>query len=344
MQSRNLDKVIVGQRITFDHICAGQKIDYFGQGGTLEIMDKQSLYHVSYSQTRYVSFEKVTRNRIHRHSFYEPCIVISGTGEFEHDSHIFALHEGDLFIADPGIYHEIRSLKSRDLKLYFFTLNITKTREPTRTNRRTQLSQRSLADFLLNHRVHLPSQSHLVPLFEHAMKVARRGTNYQQDGFYHEASLLLLHQIVSALTDSALLSEEDYSDHIQKNKIVEFIENQLHQPLRVTELAQACGMSERTLRRKWRNWSARTLTDEINQRRMERACYLLLLPDISIADVGYQVGIWNPAQFSRIFKKIKGSSPKVYRQRYLDKIPSGLSGQLPFQTEFLDGDNTERYS
>ena len=249
-----------------------------------------------------------------------------------------------MFIADPGIYHEIRSLESRDLKLYFLTLNITRTREPAATKRRTQLSQRLLADFLLNHRVHLRGQSHLVPLFEHAAKLVGRDTNYQQDRYYHEASLLLLRQIVSALTDSALLSEEEYSDHVQKIKIVELIENRLDQPLRITELARACRMSERTLRRKWKNWSTCTLTEEINRRRIERARHLLLLPDIAIADVGYQVGVPSAAQFSRLFKETKKMTPKAYRRRYLDKVPCGLSGQLPYKTEFLDGETTEHDS
>ena len=75
------------------------------------------LYYAALSATRYVSFERVTRNRIHRHSFFEPCIVVSGEGEFEHGSKVFALREGDLFIANPGIYHEIRSLRTKDLPL-----------------------------------------------------------------------------------------------------------------------------------------------------------------------------------------------------------------------------------
>ena len=162
--------------------------------------------------------------------------------------------------------------------------------------------------------------------------------------FYHEASLLLISQIFAALTDMTSSSEEEYSEHLHRNKIVEFIEHRLHQPLRIAELAQACGMSERNLRRKWKNWSARTLTDGINRRRVERACQLLLLPDISVADVGYQVGIRDPAQFSRLFKKRKKRSPGSYRRQYLQKIPGVVSGQRPFRTEFLDGGMKEHHS
>ena len=66
-------------------------------------------------------------------------------------------------------------------------------------------------------------------------------------------------------------------------------------------------MSERTLRRRWKNAGGPSLTDAINHRRVARASHLLLLPDISIAEAGYQVGIESPAQFSRLFRNVKGT-------------------------------------
>ncbi|MEM8685530.1 MAG: AraC family transcriptional regulator [Pseudomonadota bacterium] len=293
---------------------------------------------MNYSQTRYVSFESVVRNRLHRHSFYEPCIVISGSGEFEHGSRVFALSKGDLFIADRGVYHEIRSVESKDLRLYFLSFHIVKHRGAKTGHGQSSLSRRSVADFLLNHRLHLPGQSHLIPLFEHVTQLVRRDAGYRQDKYYHDASLLLIRQVISALATSALMSEEAYSDHLQKSKVEELIENRLHQALRVTDLASECAMSERTLRRKWRAWSSRTLPEEINRRRMQRACQLLLLPDIAVADVGYQVGIASPAQFSRQFKEAKGITPGAYRRRFLDEPPSGRLGDDPALTEYLDGD------
>ena len=83
------------------------------------------------------------------------------------------------------------------------------------------------------------------------------------------------------------------------------------------------------------------LTDEINRRRIARAGHLLLLPDISIAEVGYQVGIQSPAQFSRIFKTVNGLTPRAYRRKYLGRAPGTVPGTPPFKTEFVDGDREE---
>jgi len=69
-----------------------------------------------------------------------------------------------------------------------------------------------------------------------------------------------------------------------------------------------------------------------------RASHLLLLPDISIAEAGYQVGLESPAQFSRMFRSVKGLTPKEYRRKYLGRLPELSSGGPPSGTEFLDGD------
>jgi AraC-like DNA-binding protein len=296
------------------------------------------LYHAALSATRYVSFEQVTRNRVHRHSFFEPCIVLSGTGEFEHGSAVFTLREGDLFIADPGVYHEIRSLRTTDLGLYFLAFSIARASRTPRSGEELGLRQETVAEFIRDHSVHLPGQSHLIPLFEHAMKLSRNDVGRTQSPFYGDAAILLLNQVIAALTESTRLSAEDHGHHQLTNRVADAIERRLHQPLRIATLARDCGMSERTLRRKWKNSRGSSLTSEINHRRIVRASHLLLLPDISIAEVGYQVGLESPAQFSRMFRGVKGLTPKEYRRKYLGRLPELSSDGPPSGTEFLDDD------
>src|ERR1700730_8307190 len=109
------------------------------------------LYHAALSATRYVSFEQVTRNRFHRTSLFEPCIVLSGTGEFEHGSAVFSLREGDLFIANPGVYHEIRSLRTTDLGLYFLAFSIARASRTSRSGEQPRLRQGTIAELIRSH-------------------------------------------------------------------------------------------------------------------------------------------------------------------------------------------------
>ena len=297
-------------------------------------MRKTAKSRVVYSQTRYVSFESVVRNRLHRHAYFEPCIVISGKGEFEHGSEVVPLAAGDLFVADRGVYHEIRSVESKDLCLYFLAFNVLGSRGEA--DEQSVPDQACISGFLAGHRTHLPGQSHLIPLFEHISRLVRRNSGYANDQNFHDATCLLLRQVMTLLASSALLSEEAYNDQLRRRRIEEFIETRLHLPIRVPDIASACAVSERTLRRLWGNWSTRSLAQELRHRRVERAAQLLTLPDITIAEVGYQVGIHSPAQFSRQFKQIVGMTPMAYRKKVLAGLGPDLSGGQGHMTEYLE--------
>ncbi len=299
-------------------------------------MQDQTVHHVSFGRVRRVSFDTVTRNRMHRHSYFEPCIVISGAGDFEHGTERWSLSQGDLFVADSGVFHEIRSLASRDLQLYFVSFQVA-IRRPLHAEVPAGLIPPSLiTSFLARHRTHLSDQSALVPLFEYIYEMSMHNEAFEGSANYHDASLLLLRQIMSLLTSSAQLSDDDYSDRQQESRVQSEIEARLHETIRIAELASACGMSERTLRRRWRSWSQRSLPDEINRRRIERACQLLMLPDLAIGEIGYQVGISSPARFSRLFRDIKGLSAREYRNQVARDAADALSGSNRRTTEYLD--------
>ena len=304
-------------------------------------MGRTPIYHAAMSATRYVSFERVNRNRVHRHSFFEPCIVATGSGEFEHDGVLYPLRAGDLFIADPGIYHEIRSLTSRDLGLYFLAFNVTRSSAGPWSTERRGVNQVAMADFILGHRAHASGQWQLLPLFEHALKLSHHERNQQHSAFYTDVASLLVDQIVAALAQSSVAPTKQNSDELLMARVVNVIEQRLHERLPIAALAKECGTSERTLRRRWKKCGERSLTDEINQRRVARASHLLLLPDISVAQVGYQVGIESPARFARLFRKMRGQAPRSFRRQYLGRPPDQSSGGPPFRTEFLDGDIRE---
>ena len=104
-------------------------------------MKNTPFYHVSYSITRHVALERGERNRRHKHAFYEPCIVLSGSGEFEQNGVIHAINEGDLFIGDADTFHEIRNLGSTALELYFVCFYLTWHVDKPRVMRQALLDQ-----------------------------------------------------------------------------------------------------------------------------------------------------------------------------------------------------------
>lgn len=225
-------------------------------------------------------------------------------------------------------------MDSRDLCIYFFGFYVTQHPLGQRVTPQPQLMQAALADFLREHTQHLPGQWHLIPLFEHALRLARHKQQPLESPFYRDASVLLLNQILVALGGYKEPVLDDQYVRLRQ-RVVEYIEDQLHERLRVGSIAHACGISERHLRRQWRAWTGRTLVEEINLRRIDRACELLLVPDLSITEVALQVGISDAAQFSRLFRRLRRQAPGAFRRQHILGDDSLGAGDRPFRTDFV---------
>src|SRR5690349_4349575 len=124
---------------------------------SLSIVAGMSGYRLILTEPRRVSFAAQPRNYVHRHTYFEPCVVVGGRGDFEHGDRHFKLRRGDLFIADPGVYHEIKSLRTRDLYLVFTSFAIAESpaeiageqivRDFVKGHALWKAGQQSLADF-----------------------------------------------------------------------------------------------------------------------------------------------------------------------------------------------------
>lgn len=57
-----------------------------------------------------------------------------------------------------------------------------------------------------------------------------------------------------------------------------------------------------------------TFVDYLNEVRIQKACELLMNPDNKIYEISKNTGFTNAAYFSQVFKKLKGISPKQYRE------------------------------
>ncbi|RME70993.1 MAG: AraC family transcriptional regulator, partial [Verrucomicrobia bacterium] len=55
--------------------------------------------------------------------------------------------------------------------------------------------------------------------------------------------------------------------------------------------------------------------DYFNRLKVQRACELLATTTLSIAEIAEQLGFDDPYYFSRLFRKIMGMAPRVYRRQ-----------------------------
>jgi AraC-like DNA-binding protein len=94
-----------------------------------------------------------------------------------------------------------------------------------------------------------------------------------------------------------------------------YIRQHLHRPLTVSELAKVANCSVVGIHRLFRLCRQETPAHWVAARRVERASHLLRTTRTPIKAVAGEVGIADPFQFSRFFKRHTGHSPRAYRIR-----------------------------
>ena len=97
----------------------------------------------------------------------------------------------------------------------------------------------------------------------------------------------------------------------------DFIQKRLDAPLRLGEVAEAVGYSERHLERLFRQVFGMSVWRFVVQSRVHEASRALTQSDRSITQIALAYGFCDASAFSRAFRAATGLSPKQYRKRHL---------------------------
>jgi AraC-like DNA-binding protein len=80
----------------------------------------------------------------------------------------------------------------------------------------------------------------------------------------------------------------------------------------IGDASLACHVAPAYLSRLFRKFSGQTATHFLARLRMDHAAKLLLSSDITVKAAGQAVGFDDPYHFSRVFKRIHGTSPRLF--------------------------------
>lgn len=103
-------------------------------------------------------------------------------------------------------------------------------------------------------------------------------------------------------------AESDYAEYIQ-----EYISLHYHQTITLNGMAGILHVSPPYLGSVFKKKTGCNFTEYLITFRMNKACSMLANERLSISEIARDIGYGDPAQFSRIFKKYKGMSPRAYR-------------------------------
>jgi AraC-like DNA-binding protein len=107
-------------------------------------------------------------------------------------------------------------------------------------------------------------------------------------------------------------------------RIVHFIETRCDTRLSLAAVARFAGLTPSSFARYFRKMTGTTFVGFRNICRIQKACMALAESDRSILDISLEAGFLNLANFNRQFRRIRGMTPRDYRNLY--RPPKGYPG------------------
>lgn len=104
----------------------------------------------------------------------------------------------------------------------------------------------------------------------------------------------------------------------QLMRALEYMEERLHQPLSVAEIARRSGWTHEHFTRVFVRLMGIPPQQELVRRRIERAAWQLIQSEDTVKEIAYAVGFRDEHYFSRCFVKIKGMNATEYRRQFAD--------------------------
>ena len=101
-------------------------------------------------------------------------------------------------------------------------------------------------------------------------------------------------------------------------KILNYINNNLHLPITVDELATICNYSPDHFSKLFKQLYGAGPNKFIQEKRIERSQLLLLTTNDTLKEIAEKVGLDNISYFSRLFKKHTGKTPAFFRKEQVN--------------------------
>jgi AraC-like DNA-binding protein/ligand-binding sensor protein len=126
--------------------------------------------------------------------------------------------------------------------------------------------------------------------------------------------LTIFAQHLSGLSNQ-LMVKEATSESPQMTKARVFIADHQSEELSLTQVASSVNMSAFYFCKTFKKATGMTFTEYLARVRVEKVKNLLLNPHKRVSEAAYEAGFQSLSQFNRVFRRIAGESPTVYRER-----------------------------
>jgi len=247
---------------------------------------------------------------MHCHEFTELVIIYEGKGLHSiGDDPPAELTRGNIFVIPKGVYHEYIQ---EDINLLNIIFDADLLPLPL-------LDVYSMPCFNMIFKGRTESHEIFnIPDFELEKVLSLAGEleielNEHKPGFQFMATGLFM-QIIMFLARAIADSVENIlTPHIGISRTIEYMHIHFKEKISIEKLADASGMSTRSLRRHFKRVNGYSPKEYLIKLRINCACELLGATMMSIDEIAFNTGFNDSNYFSKEFRKITGTTPSKYR-------------------------------
>lgn len=275
-------------------------------------------------------FEEPVETHLHAHDFIEIAYVAEGMGIHKVGEWEYSVKKGDLFLINYNTPHEFRSLPEqspdRTLKVFncvfkpeFIDPSIADFRDFS-----------GIAEFLLFRSLFPNEVEALIDIkligqetgnIEEIYRKMNLEFIQKDDGYIgilrsYVTELLIM--IFRAFRKAGHVREDTLRGHTKDiTRVMDYLKANYSGALKLQDLSTVVFLSPNYICKLFKDTTGITISEYIQNVRIEEACRILAKTDKKILAISQEVGYKDLRHFQEVFKRITGRSPGEYRRKFL---------------------------
>ncbi len=275
----------------------------------------------------------------HLHRAWELGLVLKGRGRVRLRERTLEIRPGELLLLNPNQSHEIASLEAAPVQILILQTSVHFCEEYMPALQRVEFDCPCLSACLTD-----GQQREMADRMLDTARAYWQAEPYSQ--LYCVAQYCLVLRDLLRLVPHRMISDAEYASRTKKAdrlaRVTGYIDGHYSEPLRLSELARAEGVTTAYLSHFLRDNLNITFQEYLNAARFEKALQLIGVSGLSLLDICMECGFSDSRYLNKLFLQRFGCTAKEYRRRLeerapVDGEPAGPSAGSPVTTERIWG-------
>lgn len=266
----------------------------------------------------FLVFDRVKENfdfPIHYHPEFEINFILNAKGVRRVvGDNIEEIDDVELVLIGPNLYHGWEQHNCRSRKIHEITIQF-----HNDLFHDTLLSKRIMNPIrdMFNRSIHgiLFSKKTAQELTPRLVKISKLdGIDY----FLEIVSILydLANSRNQRLLSTFTVDYDTFDDNDKMKLVYDFVQKNFSNKITLDDVSELTNMSPVSFNRFIKKRSGKTFVNYLNDIRVGYASRWLVEKDLSISEIAFKSGFNNIANFNRIFKSVKNTTPSQYREEF----------------------------